>query len=149
MVEIYNYDVHDRYAKDQELVESFVKQYQLPPSRAGVVAIQTKVLDFIPKHSAIALLMQTHQKKTWAGFEPPPNFYMQRFSSSYVAPSLGSYEKQDADIHKVESFLKSRVEEQSVFEQGESIIQLLDFGIKRTNQEIDYIFSRIHQFVQA
>src|SRR5690242_14790874 len=101
MVEIYSYDIttHERYAHDQQEVEAFRKQYHLPPSGAGLVAVQTKVLDFVPKHPAIVLLMQTYQRKMWARFAIPKNYYLQRFSSSYVAPSLGAKERQDADVH--------------------------------------------------
>ncbi len=65
MVEIYSYDIttHERYAHDQQEVEAFRKQYHLPPAGARHVAVQTKILDFVPKHSAIVLLMQTYQRK--------------------------------------------------------------------------------------
>ena len=169
MVEIYNYDIgaHERFAKDQEQVEAFTKKYQLPPSRAGTVVAQTKILDFIPKHSAIVLLMQTYQRKTWAKFTIPKNFHIQRMLSSYIAPSLGSYERQDADIHKIEAFLRSKTgrvaptrdkeeetkkqkrDDEALLEEGETIIELLDLGVKKINKEIDYVISRIHQFVQA
>jgi hypothetical protein len=176
MVEIYSYDIstHERFARDQQQIEAFRKQYHIPPSGARQVAVQTTVLDFIPKHPAIVLLMQTYQQKLWARFVIPKNYYLQRFASSYVAPSLGAKEKQDADIHRLEAYLKRKTqgrfvrkeqregkeekgrdqrrgnrEEEEIADEGEALIELLEKGVKETNEMIDYIFSRMHQFIQA
>lgn len=172
MVEIYSYDIttHERFARDQQEIEAFRKQYHLPPSGARLVAVQTSVLDFVPKHSAIVLLMQTYQRKLWARFMIPKNYYLQRFSSSYVAPSLGSNEKQDADIHRLEAFLKHKThgkwerktedvrgerttqissEDQILIHEGETLMNMLEVGVKQTNEMVDYVFARMHQFVQA
>lgn len=170
MVEIYSYDIttHERYAHDQQEVEAFRKQYHLPPAGARHVAVQTKILDFVPKHSAIVLLMQTYQRKLWARFTIPKNYHTQRISSSYVAPSLGPPEKQDADIHRLEAYLKKRThgrfvrkeqrdhvegekerDEAELMDEGEALIDLLQKGVKETNQMVDFVIARMHQFVQA
>ncbi len=173
MVEIYSYDIttSERFARDQQQVEAFRRQYHIPPSGARQVAVQTTILDFIPKHPAIALLMQTYQRKIWARFMIPKNYYMQRFASSYVAPSLGTQEKQEADIHRLEAYLKRKThgrfvrrkereekgdeerrehtEEEEMVEEGETLITLLEIGVKETNDLIDYIVARMHQFIQA
>lgn len=175
MVEIYSYDIttHERFARDQQEIEAFRKQYHIPPSRAGIVAVQTKVLDFIPKHSAVSLLLQTYQRKMWARFMIPPNYYTQRFSSSYVAPSLGTAEKLDADVFRLEAYLKKRTrgrfvkrrdeeekgrdepernkkyEEEEMIEEGVTLITLLEDGVKETNQMVDFVIARMHQFIQA
>lgn len=171
MVEIYSYDtaIHERFARDQEQIEAFRKQYHLPPSGARLVAVQTKILDFVPKHPAIVLLMQTYQRKMWARFTIPKNYYLQRFASSYVAPSLGAKEKQDADIHRLEAYLKRKThgrfvrkkeqmrekerekerEEDEIIREGEALIDLLEKGVKETNGLVDFVFARMHQFVQA
>lgn len=166
MVEIYSYDIttHERFARDQEEVEAFRKQYHIPIGGARL-AIQTRVLDFIPKHPAIVLLMQTYQRKMWASFNIPKNYYLQRFSSSHIAPSLGSSEKQEADIHRLEAFLKRKTQgrfirknrdqedgnrdEKEMMDQGEVLITLLEKGVKETNEMVDYVFARMHQFIQA
>lgn len=170
MVEIYSYDIttHERYAHDQQEIEAFRKQYHIPPSRAGLVAVQTRVLDFIPKHPAVVLLMQSYQRKMWARFVIPKNYYTQRFSSSYVAPSLGTIEKQEADIHKIQAFLKNqtrgrmvrrkeergeegreRSRDEELIDEGEAIIEMMEKGVKETNEMVDFVISRMHQFVQA
>jgi hypothetical protein len=176
MVEIYSYDIttHERFARDQQEVEAFRKQYHLPPGGARAIAVQTKILDFVPKHPAIVLLMQTYQRKMWARFMIPKNYYLQRFSSSYVAPSLGSKERQEADIQRLEAYLKrktrgrfvrrkeeeqegeqqqeregGRGDEEEMIHEGEALIAMLEKGVKETNELVDYIFARMHQFVQA
>ncbi len=174
MVEIYSYDIttHERFARDQQEIEAFRLQYHLPPSGARLIAVQTKVLDFIPKHTAIALLFQTYQKKTWARFAIPRNFHNQRFLSSYVAPGLGSKEKQDADIQRIEAFLQQQIQDRAILRREEEeergqqqeeeepseeetkeeaglIIELLEKGVKETNEMVEYIISRMHQFIQA
>ena len=174
MVEIYNYEVttHERFARDQQEVEAFRKQYHMPPGRAGVIAVQTKILDFVPKHPAIVLLMQTYQRKMWARFVIPKNYYLQRFSSSYVAPSLGAKERQEADVYKLEAYIKRKTRgrfdrkqreqqrekagreqpasaEEEIMEEGEALIHLLEQGVKETNEMIDYVIARMNQFIQA
>jgi hypothetical protein len=173
MVEIFSYDIthHEQYARDQLAVEAFRKQYHLPPAGARHVAVQTKILDFVPKYPAIDLLMKPYQRKMWAGFCFPKNYYLQRFASSYVAPSLGTNEKQLADIHRLEGYLRQQTqgrilrkspreareeqeeeeqnEEEQMSDECEKLVNLLEKGIRETNQMVDYIFARMHQFVQA
>ncbi|MFN0065745.1 MAG: DUF5399 family protein [Chlamydiales bacterium] len=162
MVEIYSHDIssHERYAHDQNLIEDFQKAYHLPPSAAGIVAVQTRILDMNPKLPAIVMLMQTNQRKMWAGFSIPAHFYTQRAKSSYVAPSLGSAEKQDADVQRLlaiiaehggdqESGGKEEEEEDTPKREGEILIELLEKGIKETNEMVDFVISRMNQFVQG
>jgi hypothetical protein len=169
MVEIYSYDIstHERFARDQQEIEAFRKQYHIPPGGARLVAVQTRILDFVPKHPAIVLLWQTYKRKMWAGFRIPEKYYLQRFASSYIAPSLGSKEKQDADINRLEAFLKRKTnglferglnleknqslnsEEKKMINEGEALISLLEKGVKEPNELVDIIFARMHQFVQA
>jgi hypothetical protein len=172
MVEIYSYEIttHERFARDQQEIEAFRKQYHIPPSSAGIVAIQTKILDFVPKHPALVLLMQTYQRKNWARFTIPQNYYLQRFTSSYIAPSLGSRDKQDADVYKIEGYVKQKTrrrldrkqkeqqgrqqsqsgdDEEEIVQEGEALIKMLKHGVKETNGMIDYIVARMYQFIQA
>ncbi len=172
MVEIYNIDVttHERFARDQLAVEAFRKQYHVPSTGERTIAIQTKILDYVPKHPAISLLLQVYQKKTWALFGVPKNFYEQRFTSSYIAPSLGSQDKLNADIQKIHGFVKQKTagrvrekeerqrdereqkkksEEEEIFEEGEIISELLEKGVKETNAMVDFVIAKMHQFVAA
>ena len=169
MVEIYNIDIttHERFARDVQAVEAFRRQYHVPTTGERTIVAQTKILDFIPKHTAIVLLLQMYQKKTWALFAVPKHFYEQRLTSSYIAPSLGSTEKLNADIQKLHAFVKQKTkdkirenedreqrdrkksEEEEILEEGEIISLLLEKGVKETNSMVDFVISKMHQFVAA
>lgn len=170
MVEIYNYDIttHERFAKDQQDIEAFRKQYHIPAAQAKIIDEQTRILDFVPKHPAIVLLMQTYQHKIWARFVIPQDFYSQRTPSNYIAPSLGSVEKQDADIYKLKAFVKSqtrgkrvlpkedrkgvvgiRNREEQLLDESDSIIKMLDDGVKLSNKMVDEIIGKVYQFIQG
>lgn len=172
MVELYNIDIatHERFARDQQAIEAFRKQYHISPTGPRTISLQTTILDFIPKPPALTLLLQLYQKKNWALFSVPKNFYTQaRPITSYIVPSLGSSEKQDADVQKIRALLKQKAPhavqrreqqdqkqeqkreetEEEIVEEGEIIIALLEKGIKETNNMVDYIISRMNQFVQG
>ncbi|ANH79154.1 DUF5399 family protein [Candidatus Chlamydia sanziniae] len=186
MVEIFNYSasIYEKHAADNRLVNDFRKEVQMEGITVRDIAKHAQILDMTPKPSALIALLQTNQKTHWALFTPPNNFYTQRFSTPYLAPSLGSPDQQDQDIEKISAFLKvltrgkfsyrSRVtpflsyrdkeeeakensdkesaedqEEDSRIQQGKVLIKALDLGIKSTNVMIDYVISRIFQFVQG
>lgn len=168
MVEVYNIDIstHERFARDLQASEAFRKQYHVPITGERTIADQTKILDFIPKHPAIVLLLQVYQKKTWALFSVPKLFYEQRLSSSYIAPSLGSTDKVNADLQKIQAFVKKKThgrverkeerdeeapkdEEDEIIEEGQIISALLEKGIKETNEMVDFVIAKMHQFVAA
>jgi hypothetical protein len=180
MVEIYNIDIssHEQFARTQAEVEAFKSQYYTPSTGIRFFDVQTKILDFVPKHPAVELLMQTFVRSPWARFLLPPNYYNQRFFSSYVAPSLGSAQKQTADIQRITGYLNQRTEnryeqerdkrrekrqnqdqgqedqrqeseEEKMSKEGDALIELLEDGVKKTNEMVDFISSRIHQFIQA
>jgi len=156
MVEIYSYDstTHERFARDQQEIAAFRMQYHVPPGGARFIANQAQVLDFIPKYPAVSLLFQTHQRKTWARFAIPQNFHKQRFWSSFVAPSLGNIQKQTADMQRLEAFLhkkerEDKGEDGEMKEEGELLVHFLKTGVIETNEMIEYIIGRMHQFIQA
>lgn len=180
MVEVYSDNAwiasHERFARDRREVEAFRKQFHIPPSGERLISVQTKVLDFIPKYPAISLLLESYVRKSWARFAIPENYYVQRFFTSRIAPSLGPPEKQDADIRKIENFLTEKTkrkihlleerarkggggkdEEQAeeekdpdpLVEEGKILAHLLQHGVKEINEMIDFVVTRMYQFVQA
>ncbi|WP_213357837.1 DUF5399 family protein [Chlamydiifrater phoenicopteri] len=179
MVEIFNYNtsVYERYASETKVINDFRKELNLDSSFIRDVAGHTRILDFTPKPSALTTLMGLDQKTQWAFFSPPPGYFKQRFSTPYLVPSLGSSDNQDADIEKLSSFLKvltngrfdykSKVHgsfdqqdpdqddddddetEDPKIQEGKTLLKALDLGIKSSNVMIDYIISRIFQFVQG
>lgn len=164
MVEIYSYNIttHERYDKDQAEIEAFRKQYHVPPSGARYIAAQATVLDLVPKHPAVVLLMQTYQRKMWSSITLPKDYSTQRVSSPYVAPSLGPIEKQDADVQKIHAYIRKLAvdyekkpsaqyarEKGSIEQEAKSIIDLLEKGVKETNILVDMVIARTHQFIHA
>jgi len=169
MVEIYNIDIssHEQFARTQVEIEAFKNQYHTPSTGIRFFDVQTRILDFVPKQPAIELLLQTFVRSLWARVLLPPNYYNQRFFSSYVAPSLGPSQKQKADIDRITSYLNQQTEnryeqerekrkgqqpggteEAEMSYEGDVLIALL-YEIKGTNGLVDFIFSRIHEFVQV
>lgn len=172
MVEIYRDSTwvaaHERFARDQREIEAFRRQFHIPPSGERLIAAQTKVLDFVPKYPAISLLLGSHERKSWARFAIPDNYYSQRAFGSYIAPSLGPPEKQEADVRKIENFIrqqtkrvvfdlskkdrdkeKGRDPEEELIDEGSALVQLLEKGVKETNLMINFVITRMYQFVPA
>ncbi|WP_366223776.1 DUF5399 family protein [Chlamydia buteonis] len=182
MVEIFNYStsVYEKHASNNKVVNDFRKEVHMESLTIRDVAKHAQILDMTPKPSALCSLMQTNKKTNWAFFSPPSNFYKQRFSTPYLAPSLGSPDQQDQDLEKISSYLKvltrgkfsyqSRVnplfsykdqeeskeeeeaadsEEDVIIQEGKVLLKAIDLGLKSSNIMIDYVISRIFQFVQG
>lgn len=181
MVEIFNYStsVYEKHASNNKIVSDFRKEVHMESLTIRDVAKHAQILDMTPKPSALSSLMQTNKKTDWAFFSPPSNFHKQRFSTPYLAPSLGSPDQQDEDLEKISSYLKvltrgkfsyqSRVnpvfsykdqednpeeeaadsEEDVIVQEGKILLKAIDLGLKSSNILIDYVISRIFQFVQG
>lgn len=93
-------DASIRYAKDQELFEtSFIEESRLIPKKTEMT---------IAKPSALSEFDQVYtvgKTISWALFSPPPNFYTydKGLFSYQLIPSLGNYEKLEADSDKIET----------------------------------------------
>lgn len=162
-VEIISVSDHERYASDKQAVEAFRRDFHIPAAGERAIALQTTILDFIPKHPAIVLLLQIYQKKSWVLFAIPLNYYNQRLISPYIAPSLGTQEKQKADISKILAFVKQKTgwtpemgemeggsrEAKIMILEGNRIIRLLNKGVMETNSLIDLVLEGIYKFIQA
>lgn len=151
MVEIWSLGVgpSEDYARAEERFKEFRETYHIPPSAAGIVAFQTVIRDLVPKPSAIDLLMGTFKKwKPWSLFEIPPNFNTQpRSRSHYVVPSLGSREKQEADVHKLETIIKTSGK--SIANEGQVLIKLLKDGTIPMDAMTDDMLANMLRFLHA
>jgi hypothetical protein len=87
-----------RYAKDKELFEAkFIEEANLVPQKTETAATLPYVpLEFDP-------LFSSARQAQWALFTPPPGYasYAAGLFSHQVIPSLGDYEKQEANTDKV------------------------------------------------
>ena len=86
-----------RYAQDQALDVRFLDESKWLPKKLEI----SVTTPYVP--SEFDQLFSSDRLNQWAVFSPPPNFGMQaRTLFSYqLIPSLGTYEKQEADIEKL------------------------------------------------
>lgn len=160
-VEVYN-DVtwiphHERYARDTQAAEDFAKYYHISASNARVIAAQTKIVSVIPKYPEIYLLLGTYLRKSWSRFAVPENYLTQQSFTSYIAPSLGPPEKQEADIRKIENYLRQEVGIETfdlegeggdpLVDQGRAIAVMLKKGVKENNELVRFITERMRSFI--
>lgn len=159
-----NLDVHQQYAKGQADLEKWSKDYKMAPSQTGGIAGQTKILDLAPKYPALTSLLQTNQRVCWSGVKPPENYFIQKTDSYRIAPSLGSGEKIDANIAKIqEAELTHGVQPQAPegklpelddlsssqnLTDGQKLINV-NLSVRDMNELIDYARGRMGQFLQG
>lgn len=135
------------YARAAERLKEFYDTYHIPPSAAGIVAIQTVIRDLVPKPSAVELLMGTFKKwKPWPLFELPPDF-VQRSQSRYLFPSLGPREKQEATIERLHAFIETAGPEQA--QEGNVLINLLQNGTIPIDEMTDSVLADMLRFIPA
>lgn len=86
-----------RYAKDQALLDKkLVDESRFIPQKTEVSVVKpypaTEFDDYLGP-----------TKTSWASFQPPPEHAGTSLFSFQLVPSLGTYEKQDADTEKLEA----------------------------------------------
>lgn len=157
MVDLYS--IHERYAKDQQEISAFLRQFHVSEVDYPYFASQTKIVDFVPKLLAMTLLMQTTQQGHWARFTLPTELFTLRMFGSEIVPSLGSFERIDAIKERVMAIKKKEQGEQEKNRQNQDsqekeeseedcFIHLLDC-IKEINLDLQYVRKRLRQFIQA
>lgn len=93
-------DASIRYAKDQELFETrLIEESRLIPQKTEV----TVAKPFLP--SEFDQFYSIGKTVSWALFSPPPNFFnLDKGLFTYqLIPSLGDYEKLEAESDKIET----------------------------------------------
>ena len=93
-------DASIRYAKDQELLEPrLIEESRLIPQKTEVTVAKPLELSEFDQIYSIGKTI------SWALFSPPPNFYSRDIGlfSYQLIPSLGGYEKLEADSDKIEA----------------------------------------------
>lgn len=174
MAEIGNLDsfqVSESFAQSTHEMEKWSKDFKVPISKAGAVPFD-RILDLAPKYPAMTLLMQTHQKTTWSNVKPPENFFSQRCDSRFIATSLGSCEKLDAVVETVEQVELERGIHTAAAAAPDDLSADFDpdalelpqsaqnlsagqrianaaLAVRDTNDAIEYVDSRVKQFLQG
>ncbi len=89
-----------RYAKDQEALDTrLIQDSRFIPQKTEVSVLKPYVPSELEQYFAPGKIT------IWASFSPPPDYLLQGkpLFSYQLIPSLGSYEKQEADSDKLES----------------------------------------------
>ncbi len=139
--------IYIQYARRTQLIEQIKSQYHL--DEASSIPPQIQVLDLYPKLAEIDLLLGTVPVRApWAYFFPPPKFRYQRrspFSFFRVAPSLGSFDKEDEDEQKLDE-IECETEEE---EKEKRALKACFEQISKINSWLSFIVGRVGQFLQG
>ncbi len=147
-----------RYAKDKALFEpNFIEDSRIVSQKTEISALRP----YIP--SEFDQLFTVGKNLPWASFLPPPEYFNQSkpLFSYQLIPSLGSYEKQEADTDKLEALedaiqkhrgsKKKKTEQEMLDEEEEeeterqAIVALLEC-IHAFDRSLDLINSRRNQY---
>jgi len=93
-------DASIRYAKDQELFETrLIDESRLIPQKTEVTVAKPYAL------SEFDQIYSVGKTASWALFSPPPNYFLydKGLFSYQLIPSLGDYEKFEANEDKIET----------------------------------------------
>jgi len=103
-------DISTRWAEDQKWIDPALIR------EAPAVALQTMIDVMLPSYSSEwEQLFNIGQRRiAWALFIPPPHFFEQkkRLFTYQIMPSLGSEEKKEAQMQRVEAILPSDEEKE-------------------------------------
>ena len=160
-------------AKEPVLLVSVAAIFKNPWDGKGFVEdLKPIILDLAPKYPAMTLLMQTHQRTTWSNVKPPENFYAQRTDSRFIAVSLGPTEKLDDIVDRInqleqdlgiEAPTSTKSDDLSAdfdpdalelpqsaqsLSSGQTIANVV-IAVRDANDAIDYVDSRVKQFLQG
>jgi hypothetical protein len=139
--------IYVQYARRTQLVEQTNRQYHLQD--AASIPPQIQLVDIYPKLTEIDLLLGiVPVQAPWAYFFPPPRFHFQRrspFGFFRVAPSLGSFDKEDEDEQKLDQ-TECETEED---EKEKKVIKACFLQIDKINNWLSFIVGRVGQFLQG
>ena len=139
--------IYIQYARRTQMVEQISQQYHL--DEASSIPAQIRVFDFSPKPLEIDILLGIRIVQTpWAYFFPPPKFRFQRrspFGFFRVAPSLGSFEKEDEDEERLNDIDCETEDEKK----EKKVLQSCFVQIGKINEWMGFIIGRICQFLQG
>lgn len=139
--------IYIQYARRTQLIEQINRQYRL--EEAASIPPQLQLVDLYPKLSELELLLGVVPVQApWAYFFPPPRFKFQRrspFGFFRVAPSLGSFDKEDEDEEKLDETACETEEE----EKEKKAIKACFAQIDKINNWLSFIVGRVGQFLQG
>lgn len=139
--------IYVQYARRTQMIEQISQQYHL--DEASSIPAQISALALYPKLSEMELLLGSGViRAPWAYFLPPPKFRFQRrspFGFFRVAPSLGSFEKEEENEKELDE-IECETEEE---EKEKKTLKACFGQIKTINNWISFIVGRVGQFLQG
>lgn len=134
------------YAKRTQLIEQVNQQYHLQDAE---FARSVQVPDFSARPAEIDLLLGVIPvERPWAHYSKPPETRYQRrspFGFFRVAPSLGSFDKEEEDKKKLDWTVCENEEE----EDEKKILKRCFEQIDKINDWLSYIVGKMGQFLQG
>ncbi len=135
-------EISTRYAEDQELFEeAFIKEASSIPSQTRISVTRPAY------HSEFDLLFDLGKRKaSWASFYAPPNYrsYRRRLFAEQVIPQLGTPDKQESQLLRVEAV--GDEEKRKKHDQEEEPEK--ENAIEREKQILLKLLNNIHTFDQ-
>lgn len=139
--------IYMQYARRTQMIEQINRQYHF--EEAASIPPHILLVDLYPKMTEMDLLLGIPAVRTpWAYFFAPPQFRFQRrsaFGFFRVAPSLGSFDKEDEDEQKLEEIECETEEEKKEKKTLKACFEQID----RINNWLSFIVGRVGQFLQG
>ena len=139
--------IYIQYARRTQLIEQINKQYHF--EEAASIPPHIQLVDLYPKMNEMEVLFGVAVTQTpWALFFAPPRYSFQRrspFGFFRVAPSLGSFEKEE-ESEKEHDSTPCETEEE---ENEKMAIKSCFVQIRKINNWLSFIVGRMGQFLQG
>lgn len=139
--------IYIQYARRTQMIEQITQQYHL--EEASSIPPQIMLVDLYPKMTEMDILLGVSTVQApWAFFFPPPRYRFQRrspFGFFRVAPSLGSFDKEDEDERKLDQITCEDEED----EKNKSKLKSCFAQIDKINNWLSFIVGRVGQFLQG
>jgi hypothetical protein len=139
--------IYIQYARRTQLIEQINQQYHL--DQASSIPPQLSLVSLHPQLTEMDILLGVVPVQTpWAYFFPPTQFRFQRrspFGFFRVAPSLGSFEKEEEKEQELED-IECETDED---EREKKVIKACFGQIKKINNWISFIVGRVGQFLKG
>lgn len=141
-------NIHNDYAANTQLTESFYNDYGIKNLDTRVVSDHVRLLDYVPKPEDLVKLFGVNRHRRWAYFKPPENFSQTRV---FFFDSLDSLESDEVDMQRVLNINCKNLDpkEQKAREKEKKIIQEFCGRKIQLRSDYNFIMGRIHEFVRG
>lgn len=131
-----------RYAEDQAKLDPKLLQ------DARTVPLRTEVSVLKPyTPTELGEYLEPNKITSWASFSPPPDYFSEgnTLFSYTLIPSLGGYEKQEADMDKLEDLEKVKGQNPQEEKERQTLLSLFK-TISRFDKDLSTIKARLNQY---